>query len=134
MAAAPDTRELYPLTTPAGDAIPFEVFRPFGLLPVAITDAVSADITIPDGAELFLVYATIACIMRFGETNASVPASGTHQLDSCFIPSDTHMVIDPNAAAEFTIIGTLAGATGVIYINTTKRWKDLQIETMLDRT
>lgn len=129
-----DTRGLYPLTTPGGDAIPYDVFRPFGLLPVAITDAVSADIAIPAGAELFVVLATTPCVLRFGEDNASVPSSGTHQLDAMYIPADVHMVIDVNEASEFTIIGTTVAATGTLWINTTKTWKDLQIPTRLDNT
>lgn len=52
---AVDERELYPLTTPAGDYIPFEVFRPSGLILVAVDDAVSANITIPVAAELIAV-------------------------------------------------------------------------------
>lgn len=131
---AADTRGLYPLTTPGGEAIPYDVFRPFGLLPVAITDAVSADINVPTGAELFLVLASTPCILRFGEPNASVPSSGTHQVDSMYIPADVHMIIDVNEAVEFTVIGTVASATGTLWINTTKTWKDLQIPTRLDNT
>lgn len=128
-----DDRELYPLTTPGGQAIPFDVFRPFGLIIADIDASVTPDIVIPAGAELLLVIATQPCIVRFGETNAAIPAEGTHDADSFFLPADTFVILDPNEAAELTAIGISATA-GKLYINTTKKWKDLQIASRLDRT
>ncbi len=128
-----DDRELYPLTTPAGVAIPYDVFRPFGLIIADIDASVTPDIAIPVGAELLVCISTQPCVIRFGETNAEISSEGTHQADAFLLVADMYVVLDPNEATELTAIG-LSATAGKLYINTAKKWKDLQIAARLDRT
>ena len=132
--ATPDPLQLYPLSTLGGQAIPFEVIRPYSLLRVDITDAVSADIAIPVAADFLIIEADIECIIRFAETSAAVPASGTEMLDAMHIYPGTAWTIDHNGAAELTVIGVVASETGNLWVNTTKKWKDIQKPTVSDRT
>lgn len=129
---AQDDSQHYPLVDPSGKDIPFEVFRPLGLMVQDIADTVSSAKTLPVTAELLIVYATDACIVRF-DAIASIPATNTHQTGSFFISPETWMTLDPNGAETFTVIGIESGVDGSLFINTTKKWKDLQKPAITNR-
>lgn len=112
---APD--QLYPLSTQDGKAIPLDVARPLGLFPVAFTDGVVSDFTLPDEYNIVSVYATAACILRIGSTIAAV-ANETEIADAIYIAADTHydIIITSGACAVWGL------GAGTIYITSLQQW------------
>jgi len=129
--AVADTRELYPLATPGGEAIPYDVFRANSFLRVSITTVVSGSITIPTSADFLIMFCDVPCIVRFNAV-ASIPASGVELLSAFALPANTIWTIDHNAALSLTAIGVSATA-GVLYINTVKKWKDVHKASLANR-
>lgn len=133
MAASPDTRELYPLSTPGGNPIPYDVFRPYGLINVAVTDSVSAAIVIPSNVELLVLFCDISVVIRF-DGAASIGISGVFNTDTFFMPASTIWTVDHNAAEDLSVIAAVPAETGTLRINCVKKWKDVQKRAISDRT
>lgn len=121
---------LYPLSSPDGQAIPYEVIRPIGLIRQDFTDTGSAAITIPAAAELLSLFANATCIVRFGAT-AAVPANGAHDIDSILVAANTYMNVDHNGAANFSVIGV--SEAGTLFVTTVQKWKDVRKTTQYAR-
>lgn len=115
---------LYPLSTFDGEAIPYEIIRPIGLIRQDFTDVVSAAVTIPAATELIAFFSTNHCIVRFNG-NAEVPANGVHVTNQIVIPAYTYMNVDHNGAATLTVIG-LQDPGGMLFVTTVKRWHDMK--------
>ena len=126
-----DPLGLYPLSTPGGNPIPFEICRPVGLIRIAFATAVSGQIVIPASAELLVLSTDKECIVRLG-ANASIPASGSFLADSIELSPDTFWVVDPNGAAFLTVIRV--AVDGTLVINALKKWQDIQKPAVSDRT
>jgi hypothetical protein len=113
-----DQEKRYPLSTPDGRAIPFEVLRPLGFISKTFTSAGStASIAIPATVQVLSVYATEECIVTFAASGASAAAivDGTLVDDTVFIPAETLMVLSPPIDfAAFAIRGVSANGTARI--------------------
>jgi len=121
--ATAELRSLYPLSSPDGQAIPYEVIRPIGLIRQDFTDTPSAAVTIPAAAELLSLFANATCVVTFNAASA-VPANGVHQLDSILLAANTYMNVDHNAAATLSVIGV--SESGTLFITTVEKWKDIR--------
>jgi hypothetical protein len=112
---------LYPLSSPDGQSIPYEVIRPIGLIRQDFNDVGSAAVTIPTAADILAFFANATCIVTFGAT-AVVPANGVHGLNSILIPANTYMNVDHNGAANFSVVGV--SEAGTLFTVTVKKWQD----------
>lgn len=115
---------LYPLSSSKGEAIPYDIIRPIGLIRQDFTDTVSAQFTIPASADTLFVWASNTCILGIGAT-AVLPANGVHAANLIIIPAHTFMNIDHNGAAYGTVLG-IEDPGGIAFIGTMQRWTDTE--------
>lgn len=119
----------YPLSTPDGIAIPFDVIRPYAFIRKTTALAVSAVVNIPDAIEIISFAATEDCIVCFGGT-AIVAPDATIQLNTVFIQKGTRVTVAPTANT-FTVIAT--EAAGFLYCQLIDKWAGLALQTQYDR-
>jgi hypothetical protein len=120
------TSQRYPLSTPEGVAIPFEIIKPHSYLKKSFTaGSASSAVAVPADVEILIFSSNEDCIVKFGGT-ASVPADGVSQADVICVEKDVRIAVAPNADT-FTIIGeTVAGALRVQFI---QKWAGLAVTT-----
>lgn len=119
----------YPLSTPDGIAIPFDVIRPYGFIRKATATAVSATVSIPDVTEIISFSATEDCIVCFGGT-AIVASDGALQLNSVFIQKGTRVTVAPTFNT-FTVISL--SVAGYLYCQLIDKWAGLALETQYNK-
>lgn len=119
----------YPLSTPDGIAIPFDVIRPIGFIRKATGLAVSGVVDIPEDCEIISFTATEDCLVCFGGT-AIVAADGVLQPDTLFIQKGTRVTAAPTFPT-FTVIALSAG--GYLYCQLIDKWAGLALNTQYKR-
>jgi hypothetical protein len=119
------TTQRYPLSTPDGIAIPFDVIRPYAFIRKAVDLTVSAEVNIPDSIEIISFAATQDCLVCFGG-NATIGADGALQLNHVFIQKNTRVTVAPTAN-KFTVIAY--DAAGYLYCQLIDKWAGLALET-----
>lgn len=115
---------LYPLSSPKGEAIPYDIIRSRGLIRQDFTDAASPSVSIPANTDILSCWATNDCIIRFGSA-AVVPSNGTIVADEMIIPAHTFMNIDHNGAANFSVIG-ITSPGGILFVASVDKWKEIR--------
>lgn len=123
------TSQRYPLSTPDGISIPFDVIRPSGYLAVNTALTVSGQIAIPAGCEIISFTTTEDCIVRFG-ANASIPSSGVVLGDAVHIPREMRITVAPTAEF-FTVIAE--GIAGVLRCQLIDKWAGLALQTQYNK-
>lgn len=123
------TTQRYPLSTPDGISIPFDVIRPSGYMSVNTALTVSGQIAIPAGCEIISFTASEDCIVRFG-ANATIPSSGSILADAVHIPKDMRITVAP-VAAYFTVISE--SAVGVLRCQLIDKWAGLALQTQYNK-
>lgn len=123
------TSQRYPLSTPDGISIPFDVIRPSGYLYVNTALTVSGQIPVPAGNEIISFSASEDCIIKFGG-NASIPVSGTLLTDAVYIPKDMRITVAPTAE-YFTVIAP--SAVGVLHCQFIDKWAGLALQTQYSK-
>lgn len=132
MAVSPDLQQRYPLSTPDGRPIPFDIIRPYGLIKQSFTDTPVNDVVIPEGADFLYIEATEDCYVRIGD-DVTAPTNGVHTLGLIVILARTGKVIDHNAAAAFGVVR--AGAdNGIVYVQTCTKYADIRKAVILERS
>lgn len=118
---------LYPFSSPDGQAIPFDIIRPLGLIKQDFNGVASGNIAIPATAELLVMMTTQECFVQLDGAVAA-PADGVHTTGLFIIPAGAVFVIDHNAAASFSVIrvGATADYDGTLYVMTATKYKDLR--------
>lgn len=124
--AEADTKQLYPQATPLGTPIPFEIVRPLGVIKQAFTNVAASNITIPEDAGYLVLRADADCYVQLTtDIVAAVPADGTHVDGLVFVGQNEIVVIDHNAATEFSVVR--AGATsGTLIVQTMQKYADVR--------
>lgn len=131
MAASPDVRKLYPHATPGGEAIPFDIIRPLGLVVQAFGAAAVNDVAIPAAADYLYMEATEDCYVQLDD-DAAAPANGAHTLGLIVLLAGTGKVIDHNAAEVFGVIK--AGADdGTLFVQTISKYADVRKPAVSER-
>ena len=114
--ADPDKR--YPLSTPEGQPIPFEILRPHSFLSKTfVTGASTAAISIPTDVQILSIFADEDCIVKFATSAASAAAlsDGVRVDDVAFVPRDNLIVLSPRVGfVTFAIRGLTADGTAKI--------------------
>jgi len=123
------TTQRYPLSTPDGISIPFDVIRPSGYMAVNTALTVSGQIAIPAGCEIISFTATEDCIVRFG-ANAAIPSTGVVLTDAVHIPRDMRITVAP-VAEFFTVISE--GQVGVLRCQLIDKWAGLALQTQYNK-
>lgn len=130
---AEDTRRRYPQATPDGDAIPFEIIRPYGLIIVPVTDVPSGLYSIPANASFLVLRATQPCYMLLGDVAiAAAPAYGVHTPDLVYIDGGEVLVIDHDNAANFSVL-RMTGESGLLIVQTCRNYTDIRKSAQFDR-
>lgn len=117
----------YPQATPDGEAIPFEIVRPLGLLHINFTNVASEDAAIPAEAGFLVLRAKEADCWVMLDGPAVVPADGVHEDGLIFVGKDEIIVIDHNEAATISAMrvgtddGYLVVQTCLAYADIRKR-------------
>lgn len=128
---AVDDKQRYPQSTPDGEAIPFEIIRPLGLILVAFSSVASANITIPAGAGFLVLRADADCLIQLDGVVA-VPADGVHIVGLVALNAGEILVLDHNGAATLSVIryGT---TNGVLKVQTITKYADIRKSAQLER-
>lgn len=115
----------YPLSTPEGVAIPFDILKAHSYLKKSFTHvAASTAVNVPADVEIVIFSSNEDCIIKFGGV-ASVPADGVSQADTICVEKDVRIAVAPNADT-FTVIGeTAVGALRVQFI---QKWAGLAVQ------
>lgn len=122
--AEPDTKGLYPHATPLGQPIPFEIVRPLGLIIQPFSGVATNNVAIPEAAGFLILRADADCLVELATTTA-VPADGVHTPGLIFVGEGEVVVIDHNAAAQFSVIA--AGAEdGTLIVQTVTKYSDIR--------
>lgn len=125
-------KSVYPLATPSGDSIPYDVGDPDALWISDFTAAASAEKELPATwlDSICVLYASEACVVGFVDTltlNLNVDTEKTKHL---LLPKETPTSIKiPNR--KFKMIGV--SAAGKLYIQKFRRWQALTTETLQTR-
>lgn len=123
------TTQRYPLSTPDGIAIPFDVIRPTGFIRKAFDVTVSVAVAIPSDCEIISFTATEDCLVCFGGT-AIIGADGALQADTVFIQKGTRVTVAPTAET-FTVISY--SVAGYLYCQLIDKWAGLALNTQYKR-
>ncbi len=119
-----DTKR-YPHSTADGRAIPFEIMKPYGLVPLSfVTASASGLINVPTEIEIISVLVTEDAIIKFGGS-AAMPANGVLEEDMAFLKKNSRTSIAP-PAATFSIRGVTSA--GQAYIQFIENWAGLSLE------
>lgn len=120
------TSQRYPLSTPEGVAIPFDIIKAHSYIKKNFTfTEASAVINVPADVEIVIFSSNEDCLIKFGGT-ASIPADGVSQLDVICVEKDVRLAVAPNAST-FTIIGE--SAVGSLRIQFVHKWAGLAVQT-----
>lgn len=131
--AEADTKQLYPQATPLGTPIPFEIVRPLGLIVQGFTDVAVSNVAIPTTADFLILRATTPCYVQFTENVAAVdPANGTHTVGLVYVDAEEVLVIDHNAAPEFSVIRATA-ENGDLIVQTCTKYADIRKAAQTER-
>lgn len=123
------TDQRYPLSTPDGMAIPLEIMRPYGYIRKGFSGTVSAQVLVPDGIEIVLLYSTEDCLIRFGG-NAAISVDGVLSLDTVFLPKDMRICVAPTSTYLTVIADSLSGQLSIQFID---RWAGLSLPVQTGR-
>ena len=115
----------YPQSSPAGDAIPFDIGYPYGLIIAPIAVAAGAPIELPADAVLAVLCATCACVVSFGDLTPSASVSeGVFLEDTAYIPAGGTLSIQvPKLFLSF--ISADGSSTGKVYVSLFRAWQSL---------
>jgi len=119
------TTQRYPLSTPDGIAIPFDVIRPIAFIRKAFDVTVSVSVAIPADCEIISFTATEDCLVCFGGT-AIIGVDGAIQADTVFVQKGTRVTVAPTAAS-FTVISY--AVAGYLYCQLIDKWAGLALQT-----
>ncbi|WCD44274.1 hypothetical protein Tiera_018 [Polaromonas phage Tiera] len=126
--ANPVDNELYPLSTEKGDAIPLEVIRPLGVIPVALTEA-GVVIEIPADWKIASFYSDKGCFVQF---NRSAPAD----LINAELLEDV-LWVPPGIVVATVIAGpacVVSNTAGVLVIQGMQKWAGIALKRMAVRS
>lgn len=123
----------YPHATPEGDPIPFEIVRPLGLIVQNFTDVAINNIAIPIDADYLVLRADVPCLIQLTpDVPAALPADGVYTPGLVFVDGGDSMVVDHNAATEFSVI-RFTDESGVIIVQTMTKYKDIRKAAQMER-
>lgn len=118
----------YPLSDPAGKAIPFDVGDPFlGLFSCTFATAASAEKTLGADWEIAVFWATEDCVVAFG---AGVTWSGAHDVvraNHLLVPRKTPTSIRLTTN-KFKV--ARVSTDGVLFVQSFRRWQGISTETL----
>lgn len=123
---------VYPLSSPDGQPIPFDVGHPNGLFIVTVAVAASAEKTLPDTWELVTLLATVDTIVGFGAAVALTLAEDVEKVDHVFVPAGVPTSIKV-PAVKFKTISADGVSVGKIYMQKFRRWQALTTESLQSR-
>jgi hypothetical protein len=117
----------YPSSSYDGNAIPLEIIRPKGFLYLDFTEVVaSTPVQLPDGTDVYNISSNVDCVALFAATsiNATLPAMGTLQADTLYIPEFMHITF--TIPIDKRYISLIAVSTaGRAFIQQAEAWSGL---------
>lgn len=118
-------RELYPLSTRSGDAIPMDIIKPEK---VVILDVAPNSVTAHTFAEdnkILVLYATVDTVLSFSGASMVAPVpEGTYLTDAIFIPAFTIITCE-SIAGSGKIVSLVD--TGTLVIQVVEKWAALAV-------
>ena len=117
--------EWYPLASPKGEVIPFDVGFPYGLVIANIALTVGAAISLPADSLLAVLFATCGCVVSFDDATpvASLTLSTFAPLQ-VFVPKDGTLSIQI-PALKFSVISSDGASTGKLYVTLFRPYQSL---------
>jgi hypothetical protein len=128
--------QVYPHSTLAGSAVPFDVGDLLGLFLIAFTAASTAAKALPtDADEVLVLYSSQDCVVRFGTAAGMDAALLTADTDLSlhqFVPANTPVSI--NRFSDWTHVRVIGvSASGSLYIQRYRRWKALTLQSTANK-
>lgn len=118
-------RQLYPLSTASGDAIPLDIIKPRGFRTYALAlNTVKNLLTFADH-EIYVFYSTVDTVLSFTGVDFSYPlVEGTEYEDTLFLPALTLITAESIAGTGKAL--SLEGA-GSLRIQKIDKWASLAL-------
>ena len=123
---------LYPLSTPGGASIPFDLGEPIGLFPIDFTD-VDAEATLPDpddGYDVAVLLSNEDVILRIG--GAVTTTNETLLTNAVYVPADVPTAVKISGTAAH-VMAPGSGDTGRLWIQYFRKWASLSKDVLQDR-
>ena len=118
-------REIYPLATQNGQAIPLDIVKPVKMTKLAVASDSLASITFASDHEIAFLYSDVDVVLSFTGESFTLPlANGTEYNDAIFVPAYTLMTVEVLAGAGKAV--SLAGS-GYLIIQFVEKWAALAI-------
>jgi hypothetical protein len=125
---SPAAKELYPLSTQDGYAIPLDVIYPQGLIKKSIPSSGLASFAVPTTFKIASFYSLEGCIVQFGNGTLVNPmADGAEYLDSLLIPPGFMLVAAVTTGAGNWTVESLTGIVGTLWIQEVRKWADMAL-------
>lgn len=124
-------KEVYPLSTQDGDAIPLDVIRPLGVLVQAFVAGTGETIALPTGYPVVVIHADKACFIGFDADPADL-VDGAFLADILYIPEASTITVSvPEGTTNISIMGQ--AEAGVAVIQMVQQWASISLQTQTVR-
>lgn len=114
--------QVYPLSTPDGKQIPYDLGEPTGLWITAFVAAASAEKTLPSGWEIVVLFANADCVVAFGEDVTLNLNVDEEKVNHQYVPAFTPISIKLPSLKFKTI---RVSEDGTLYIQKYRKWQGL---------
>lgn len=123
-------KSTYPLATPTGESIPFDIGLPEGLMLVDFVTAASGEKILPSDWEVVVFFATEYCVIAFGTGVTLDLTRDVAKVNHAIIPKETPVSLKvPDA--KFKVIRWTTD--GTLFIQKYRRWQALATEVLQKR-
>ena len=118
-------RELYPLSTRSGDAIPMDIIKPEKVVILDVAPNSVTNHTFDDDNKVLILYETVDTVLSFSGAGMIAPVpEGTYLTDAVFIPAFTLITCESIAGAGKIV--SLADP-GTLVIQFVEKWAALAV-------
>ncbi len=119
--------ENYPLSSPKGDSIPFDIGFPYGLFTVPLGLVASDPYQLPEDATIAVLHASCDCIICFGSTD---PAPSADLTEGAFFEHHTFVPAGGILSIQvpdqyFSVISSDGVSTGKLRLSLFKPWQSI---------
>lgn len=121
-------RDLYPLSTPDGKAIPLDIIRPRGVFRIPIGQTASILYPLVDTDPIVILRSTVGCFVRFGEV-AIIPSTAmiSNQL---YLAAGDITIVSPHVQSLSAISES---SNGFLTVQLLDKWMGLAAEVNYNR-
>ena len=128
MATSPAFKQLYPLSTRDGNAIPLDAASPLNLYKKTIAANIATQVNIPVDMKLVSIHATIAMVLDFLDTATYPLADEDLKAEALYLPADTILTIWLQAVGPVKAVPVNADEAGLLFIQGIQKWAAIGLE------